>query len=145
MTYGLAVVDNSVVIQSIQCANSPDLQVMERGYKGDFRFAISRRLMEELSNTCYKKLHLRKEVASVVMNSIRAAATLFADPPHKSTDDCDDPDDLFLVALARASKALALVANDKKVLKSSAANCCTPPDFLRILNATCAQSPSAAT
>ena len=149
MSYGLAVVDNCVTLNSIQLGNLPpracESEVMERGYQGDFRFAINRRLMEELSTTCYKKFRLKREVVSALLGSIRAAADFFPEQSSRNSDECGDPDDVFLVTLARVSKALSLVSNDRKVLESSATNCQRPSEFLRALDLVCPKRPAAAT
>jgi predicted nucleic acid-binding protein len=123
----LAVVDTSVHLSSevFGKPGSPAKEVIARGFAGHFDFALSALLLAEI---------VRKLAETGVPPSVAApyVANLMAvGQEHPDVDaseiECADPDDAFVVALARSCAAWCVVAQDNALVDHDAVPPMWPP------------------
>ena len=110
------VVDTSVHISSevFASAGSPAKEVLARGFDRHFEFVTSDALIEEITRTLVSSGAPADDVAEYV-GRLMAVARDLGDVDIAGVE-CDDPDDRFVVALARAAEAWCVVAYDDALL-----------------------------
>lgn len=111
----LVVLDVNVLVSALisQSGSAPDL-VVRAAIEGEFEFVLSPKLIAELQDVLGRP-RLVEAVASgrgdALVAAVRSAAMLLSDPedPERVSP---DPDDDYLIALARAARADFLVSGD---------------------------------
>lgn len=123
----LVVVDTSVHLSSevFGKPGGPSKEVIARGFAGHFNFAVSDLLLAEIA---------RKLTAPGVPPLIAApylAKLIAVGHEHADGDasdvECDDPEDAFVVALARSCEAWCVVAQDNALVDHEAVPPMWPP------------------
>lgn len=119
----LVVVDTSVHLSSevFGKPGGPSKEVIARGFAGHFVFALSDMLLEEIARKL-TETGVPPLVAAPYLASLIAVGQEHPDA-DASDIECDDPDDAFVVALARSCEAWCVVAQDNALVDADA----TPP------------------
>ena len=130
----LAVVDPAVVAAGLVARRGPCMRVLLEFRAGAFDLVTSPTLLDELH-----ALLRRPAISAYVTDDERAAleavlsqeATLVDDPPPTETAVGSDPGDEYLLGLARAAGARALVSGDPHLATlASRLPILTPTEFL---------------
>jgi predicted nucleic acid-binding protein len=130
----LAVVDPAVVAAGLLARRGPCTRMLLEFRAGAFDLVVSPKLLDELD-----ALLRRPAISGYVTDEERAAldavlsqeATLVDDPPPSETPVGSDPGDEYLLALARASGARALVSVDPHLAElAGRLPILTPSEFL---------------
>ena len=110
--------DPNVLVSAALSAKGSPAELVRRWLDGRFELVASEALLEELRRVlAYPKIQARvpAEDAESLLDLIGAEASLGADPSQAPPVRPDDPDDVYLVALAVAEGA-ALVSGDRHLL-----------------------------
>ena len=134
-----AVVDSSVFVSAvIGNPGSPPSAVFEAWEDGGFELIVSPKLLEELSGVLRRpkfERYLEARDVDELLAQLEAGATVIddVDPGEPITR---DPDDDYLVALARAAGGV-LVSGDRDLLEADVADVeiLSPREFLTRLEA----------
>lgn len=131
-----AVLDVNVIISAMLSRSGPPAMVLRAWQDGAFELLVSPLLLTELERAlAYPKLRRRisADEASAVVDWLRRAATLAADPNMPPSIPSSDPGDDYLIALAAAERAL-LVSGDAHLLSmAGTAPIHSPASFLSML------------
>ena len=131
-----AVLDPNVLVSAALSAKGSPAELVRRWFEGGFELVASDALLEELRRVlAYPKIQARvpAEDADSLLELIGAEASLAADPSLTPPVRPDDPDDVYLVALAVAEGA-ALVSGDRHLLDlAGELPIYTPVEFLQQL------------
>jgi len=131
------VLDANVLVSAVISAAGPPRQVLTAWVEGRFELVASPALLEELRDVLDRP-RLRRWVstatASDFIDALAEDAELIDDPPAQPGLS-PDPDDDYLVALARAAGAGCLVSGDRHLLDLADPNppVVTPRRFLEVL------------
>jgi putative PIN family toxin of toxin-antitoxin system len=112
-----AVLDPNILISALISPMGPPARVVARWLAGDFELVVSELLLREFEDAVASpKLRKRitAEEASELLDLLRRAASVAADPPGGSYRSAD-PNDDYLLALAEAERAL-IVTGDAHLL-----------------------------
>jgi putative PIN family toxin of toxin-antitoxin system len=141
-----AVLDPNVIISGLLAPSGGPAHVLQVWELGDFELVVSRALLEELARAfTYPKLvsRISETDAEAVMRWLRGSATMAHDPNLPPTVNSADPGDDYLIALAEAERA-ALVSGDRHLLDlAGEIPVFSPRQFLDLLAAPGAETPSA--
>jgi len=113
------VLDSNLIISALVNGAGVPARVLEAWRRGRFALVLSEEQLEELRRvTRYERLRplITAAAAGVLLNELRAHAQMLSDLPH--VDRSLDPADNFLLAMAQAGEADALVTGDKHDLLS---------------------------
>jgi putative PIN family toxin of toxin-antitoxin system len=108
------VLDSNLIISALINGAGAPAGVLEAWRRRRFALVLSEEQLEELRRvTRYERLRplITGVAAGVLLNELRAHALMLSDLPH--VDRSPDPADNFLLAMAQAGEADALVTGDK--------------------------------
>jgi uncharacterized protein len=126
-----AVFDPNVLISALLAPTGAPAALLRRWLAGDFELVVSERLLAELRRAlAYPKLrsHVTDEEADAFVALLRETAEMARDvraSPRLSRD----PDDDYLISLARSSAAM-LVSGDRDLLDLKGAPVASPRSFM---------------
>lgn len=128
------VIDSNVLISARLSPRGSPGQLLAAWLDGRFELIVSQALLAELAGVLKRpkfRRWLTVEEARAFVQMLRVSATVLNDPP-KQHHDLRDPDDSYLVTLARSAKADYLVSGDGDLtsLESPRPPVITPADFL---------------
>lgn len=113
-----AVVDVNVLVSALLGPEGPPAAVMRAWRAGAFELVVSARLLDELIRVTARP-ELARRLDSIAVDELLAALNVYAfvedDPPAERVVKADPKDD-YLVALARAAGAHAIVTGDGHLL-----------------------------
>jgi putative PIN family toxin of toxin-antitoxin system len=112
------VLDPNVIISALLSPTGSPARALRAWMQGDFELVVSPQLLQELSRALgYPKLRKRIEPqkASLVDEWLEGATTVVPDPHDPVPLLSPDPGDDYLIALARAERAV-LVSGDQHLL-----------------------------
>jgi putative PIN family toxin of toxin-antitoxin system len=113
-----AVVDPSVLISATLAPTGAPARVVRAWLDGAFDLIVSSALLAELERAlAYPKIRKRVTAgeAAELLDLLRYAADVVADPPGAPAMRSPDPDDDYLIAIAAAARAV-LVSGDGHLL-----------------------------
>lgn len=113
-----AVVDPAVLIAGLISPAGVPAGIIRAWQRGMFELVVSERLLDELMATLLRPKFRRwidENDAVAFVEALRLAAMIF-DDPDVAERASRDPDDDYLIALARASGASALVSGDDDLI-----------------------------
>jgi len=129
----MVVVDTSVHVSAEVFAKkgSPARETLARAFALHFHMAMSQKLFAEIARKLVETGARADDVADYLVElRLLCKALWFADEPTDGLE-CPDPDDLFLLALARASEAVCVVSQDSDLVQDDALpRGCSPGFFL---------------
>jgi putative PIN family toxin of toxin-antitoxin system len=108
------VADPGVLVSAVLASAGPPAQIVDRWRSGEFDLVVSPKLLAELEEVLLRpKFHgvVAEGDAAAYVDALAAEAVLVADPENVERVTAD-PDDDYLVALAVAAGADALVSGD---------------------------------
>jgi uncharacterized protein len=114
-----AVLDSNLIISALINGAGVPARVLEAWRRGRFALVLSEEQLEELRRvTRCERLRplITAAAAGVLLNELRAHAQMLVELPR--VDRSPDPADNFLLAMAQAGEADALVTGDKHDLLS---------------------------
>ncbi len=133
------VLDPNVLVAAAISTAGPPRQILTAWIDGRFELAISPALIDELRDVLARPKFRRWISAAMVSELIDGLAddALMLDDPPEQPAVSPDPDDDYLVALARAASADYLVSGDRHLLDLDDVHppVLTPRRFLELLNA----------
>jgi len=108
------VADANVLISAAlaRSPNAPSVQTLDAALDGRLELVTSPLLLRELASVLARprlRKYLTSDQAHRFLADLAGQSTLLADPPPPYPAVCRDPDDDYLVALATAHHATALV------------------------------------
>lgn len=111
------VVDVNVLVSAVLSRTSSPGRIVEEWRAGVFELVVSPRLLDELRSVLARP-HIERRVSSAadaaaLVDRLSAYGAMVDDPPDRERLVPDDPGDDYLVALARASRAYAIVTGDR--------------------------------
>jgi putative PIN family toxin of toxin-antitoxin system len=110
-----AVVDPNVLVSALISSGGPPRQIVAAWVDERFELIASPTLLDELRDVLARTKFRRwvsAEVAADFVEGLKDAATLIDDPPPQPGTS-PDPDDDYLIALARTGAADCLVSGDR--------------------------------
>jgi putative PIN family toxin of toxin-antitoxin system len=115
------VADANVLISAAlaRSPNAPSVQTLDAALDGRLELVTSPLLLRELASVLARprlRKYLTSDQAHRFLADLAGQSTLLADPPPPYPAVCRDPDDDYLVALATAHHANALVTGDDDLL-----------------------------
>jgi putative PIN family toxin of toxin-antitoxin system len=128
------VVDVNVLVSAVMRLSSVPGSVVSMWRAGYFELLVSPQLLAELREVL-GRAHLTRYVTSSeadeLLSVLEQNATWVEDPPVTERVVPGDPDDDYLVALARAGRAHVIVTGDADLLDAGLdPPACSPRDFL---------------
>lgn len=134
------VLDSNVLISARLSASGAPGRLLEAWLAGRFELIVSPALLAELAGVLERpkfRRWLTGEEAHAFVRTLRVSATLIDDPPQQHHG-LRDPDDAYLLTLARSAGADCLVSGDGDLtsLSDPEPPIMTPRDFLASLDAT---------
>jgi len=134
-----AVLDTNVLISALISPGGPSAALLLELRAGAFELVVSPALLAELREVLarpkFRPYVTAAEVAAY-LDLIEHAATMHEDPPASGEKLSADPDDEYLIDLARAAAVDALVSGDSHLLDlRGALPVTTPAEFLATLAA----------
>ena len=115
------VLDVNVLVSAALDRPGTPARIMQEWYAGAFELVVSPRLLEELRDVLGRpKIERRVSVPHVsdFLAALESTGILVADPPLAERLVPSDPDDDYLVALARAGRAHVIVSGDTDLLEA---------------------------
>jgi putative PIN family toxin of toxin-antitoxin system len=109
------VLDSNVLISALLEPRGPSAKLLRAWTEGKFELVVSPQLLDELADVLGRerlRRWLTEEEASVFVASLRRDATVVDDSPVEPGI-TPDPDDDYVVALARAADVDYLVSGDR--------------------------------
>jgi putative PIN family toxin of toxin-antitoxin system len=133
------VIDSNVLISARLSPRGAPGRLLAAWLAGRFELIVSPELLAELEGVLERpkfRRWLTVEEARAFVRTLRTTATLIDDPPPQHHD-LRDPDDGYLLTLARAAKADCLVSGDGDLtsLSNPRPPVIIPADFLASLDA----------
>ena len=133
------VLDVNVLVSAVISNAGPSRDILNAWVDERFELIASPALLDELTDVLARPRFRRwvsTETAAQFINGIAADALLLDDPPAQSGLTAD-PDDDYLITLARAATADYLVSGDRHLLDLADAEppALTPRQFLDLLSA----------
>lgn len=135
------VVDTNVFVAAVTSRDGVSARLLLGAQAGRCRVIVSPLLLDELSTVLHRR-KFRRYISiadvSAFVKAVRELAQVVDDPPTDGTPITDDPDDDFLVALAEAVGADALVSGDPHLttLQRTGVTVLTPRRALDIISET---------
>jgi putative PIN family toxin of toxin-antitoxin system len=128
------VLDTNVLVSALISPGGPSAAVLLELRAGAFELVTSPLLVEELADVLGRpklRAYVSEQEAAAFVELVRTEATLLDDPTPSGLALTSDPDDEFLVDLARAASADVLVSGDGHVLAlRGALPVMSPSEFL---------------
>lgn len=116
-----AVLDVNVLASALISRAGAPARLLVELRAGAFELLVSPELLAELREVLARprfRAWVSVEEALAFVSAIEQDASLVADPPSAGVDRVADPDDQYLIDLARAARADALVTGDARLLGS---------------------------
>jgi putative PIN family toxin of toxin-antitoxin system len=113
-----AVVDVGVIVSGVLTATGPPGRTLDRWRNGEFDLVVSPSLLAELERVlAYDKIRsrIRPDEAEQLVDELRRHAVIVDDPEEIERGVTRDPNDDYLVALARSAGADVLVSGDPHI------------------------------
>jgi len=125
MNEPLVVVDTSIHVASeaFSKKGSPSREVIARGAGNHFKFAVSELLLREIAEQLVGN-GVDPELVAEYLANLRVIASHFDDREDECVV-CADPDDVFVMVLARTAEAWCIVSYDHALVDENA----TPPGW----------------
>jgi putative PIN family toxin of toxin-antitoxin system len=134
-----AVLDTNVLVSALISPGGPSAALVLELRAGAFELVAAPTLLAELSEVPGRekiRRYVTQAEAVAYVDLIRYAATVLVDPAPSARPLCTDPDDEYLVDLARAAAADVLVSGDAHLLDlRDRLPVMTPAEFLSMLGA----------
>jgi len=134
-----AVPDTNVLVSALISPGGPSAALLLELRAGAFELVVSPLLLEELEDVLARpklRTWVTPAEAAGYLAVIREEAILYADPPPSGAGICADPDDEFLIDLARSAAADTIVAGDRHLLDlRPMLPVMSPAEFLALLTA----------
>lgn len=135
----LAVLDSNVLVSAAISTAGPPRQIIDAWIAGRFDLLASPALIDELSDVLARPRFRRwisAETAAEFIAGVEESAVVADDPPEPAPQ-TPDPDDDYLIALARAGGADYLVSGDRHLteLPDPDPPVLTPRQFLALVDA----------
>jgi putative PIN family toxin of toxin-antitoxin system len=132
------VIDSNVLISARLSPSGAPGRLLAARLAGRFELIVSPALLAELAGVLERpkfRRWLTVEEARAFVRTLRTSATLIDDPPREHHG-LRDPDDAYLLTLARSAKADCLVSGDADLtsLSDPQPPVITPADFLASLD-----------
>jgi len=128
------VLDVNVLVSGLLDRPGPPAQILRAWYGGAFELVVSPLLLEELGDVLGRPRIERYALApdaATVLARIQNTAVIVVDPPRAERLVPRDPDDDYLVALARVGRAHVIVSGDRDLLEAdSEPPAYSPREFL---------------
>jgi putative PIN family toxin of toxin-antitoxin system len=132
-----AVLDTNVLVSALISPGGPSAALVLELRAGGFELVASPTLLDELRDVLGREKFRRYVTESecvAYVDLIRREATILDDPPPSARPLSADPDDEYLVDLARAAAADVLVSGDAHLLElRDRLPVLTPAEFLATL------------
>jgi putative PIN family toxin of toxin-antitoxin system len=131
------VIDSNVLISARLSPSGAPGRLLAAWLDGRFELIVSPMLLTELAGVLERpkfRRWLTVEEARAFVRTLRTSATLIGDPPQRHHD-LRDPDDAYLLTLARSAETDYLVSGDGDLtsLPDPSPPVITPADFLASL------------
>lgn len=113
------VLDTNILVSALLSRNGSPAELIRHWRQGNFELVVSPALLIELERVlAYPKItrYLDGDHATAFLQLLRQDATLIADKPPAEGLRSEDPDDDYLIALARNAQAY-LISGDKHLLR----------------------------
>lgn len=131
------VFDPGVLISAFISRRGTPADALDRWRDGEFDLVVSPALLDELQRVLLRRKFRRyatEEDVRVFVSALGQEAVMVEDPPPSPEPVTDDPKDEYLVLLARAAGADALVSGDVHLTRLAVEPpVVTPAEFLRRL------------
>lgn len=114
------VLDPNVLISAFITPRGASAQLLVELRAGAFELITSPQLLRELREVLVRdkfRPYASAEEVEVFVGVVREASTSMADPEPSGAGLSEDPDDEYLISLARAARVDALVSGDPHLLK----------------------------
>jgi len=114
-----AVLDPSVLVSALISPSGPSALLLVELRAGAFELVTSPLLLGELAEVLAREKfrpYVSKDEAAAYVEFLRRESLLVADPESPVEQLSEDPDDEYLVTLARAARVDALVSGDQHIL-----------------------------
>lgn len=115
-----AVLDPNVLVSALISPSGASARLLLELRAGAFELITSPRLLEELDDVLHRKKFRRYATDAEVeayVELLRRESMLVDDPEPAPGPLSEDPDDEYLIALARTAPAVALVSGDPHLLR----------------------------
>lgn len=115
------VLDVNVLISAVVCGSSVPAAILHKWRAGRFELVVSPHLLAELHDVLgrgHMAHYIAPTEAEELLAALREVAILVEDLPVAERLVPSDPDDDYLVALARAGRAHAIVSGDTDLLEA---------------------------
>jgi putative PIN family toxin of toxin-antitoxin system len=112
-----AVLDPNVLVSALI---GPSAQLLRELRAGAFELVTSPLLLEELADVLNRpkfRRHATKSEVAAYVDLVRDQSTVMTDPEPSAEPLSEDPDDEYLITLAREARAAALVSGDRHLLR----------------------------
>jgi putative PIN family toxin of toxin-antitoxin system len=132
-----AVLDPSVLVSALISPSGPSARLLVELRAGAFELVTSPLLLAELGEVLLRekfRRYVSEDEAAAYAEFLRAEGLRTADPEPPAVPLSEDPDDEYLITLARATRVDALVSGDQHLLTLRQAIPVTSPrEFLEPL------------
>jgi putative PIN family toxin of toxin-antitoxin system len=129
-----AVLDTNVLVSALISPGGPSAALLLELRGGAFELVVSPLLLDELADVLGRpqlRAYVTPDQAGAFVELVLKAATVVGDPPPSGLALTADPDDEFLIDLARAALVDVLVSGDAHVLAlRGTLPVMTPAEFL---------------
>lgn len=129
-----AVLDTNVLISALISPGGPSAALLREARAGGFELVVSPLLLMELEDVLARpklRTWVTPDEAAAYVAVIREEALLYADPPPSGSSLSADPDDEFIIDLARSARVDAIVSGDRHLLDlASVLPVLSPADYL---------------
>jgi len=119
-----AVLDPNVLISGLITPRGASAALIREFRSGAFEIVVSDHLLDELSRVLRRpkfRRYVTDEDVEAFLDMLRTEGTHAPDPPLAEVPTGPDPDDEYLIALARTQRVDALVSGDPHLLRLSPA------------------------
>jgi putative PIN family toxin of toxin-antitoxin system len=131
------VFDPGVLISALISSQGAPAEALDRWRDGEFDLVVSPALLDELRRVLMRRKFRRyatEEDVAAFVAALGEEAIAVEDPPSSSERFTRDPNDDYLVALARAANAEAIVSGDSDLTTVKLdPPVVTPAEFLQLL------------
>jgi predicted nucleic acid-binding protein len=128
----VVVADTSVHVSSeaFSKGGSPSREVIARGFAAKFTFASSEKLVGEIARK-FAEFGINPILTAEYLGNLRASSASFADVDDPTVS-CADPEDTYVMILAKTATAWCIVSQDNALLDDEGSPPgWAPPPFLR--------------
>lgn len=132
-----AVLDPNVLVSALISSKGPSARLLLELRAGAFELVISPHLLAELEEVLHREKfrpYATEEEVNAYVDVLRDESIVVDDPDPASEPIGEDPDDEYLIALARAARVDALVSGDPHLTRlRERIPVLTPREFLNTL------------